>query len=490
MNYPGDILNKVCIGDNLEVMRQIPDNTVQACITSPPYWALRNYQQEGQIGLEDSPEEYTRVMNRIFQEVWRILHPSGTLWLNLGDTYSSQKGKSGKPDVKRQAHRYSANQTINVAATTMGGKGVMTPADRPHPSLKPKDLVGIPWRIAFGLQGQAVIGKAELNGWSTLLENAIRQENWEFVKAVKVMIDHAALIGVLEDSGWYLRNDIIWRKPNPMPESVDDRCSKAHEYLFLFSKSQEYYFDAVAIREPVASSTIGRGVASFGGKEQRKHKPDKGDPEYRGGHEQWGRSYDYQQCSANGRNKRSVWTVDDREEMLNFICDMLYPPVDDKTDVWDIVPEPFPGAHFAVFPQKLVEPCILAGTSEGGCCPQCRTPWVRMIEKIDTDNTQKMPDGFATHSGSHSIHKNGREKGQPGQPVMVAKTLGWRPDCFCDDWTCENEASKPVKCIVIDPFGGTGTTGKRSEELGRDWIHIDLGYERLARDRLSQRNLF
>jgi site-specific DNA-methyltransferase (cytosine-N4-specific) len=159
--------------------------------------------------------------------------------------------------------------------------------------LKTKDLIGIPWMLAFALRAD----------------------------------------------GWYLRQDIIWHKPNPMPEPVQDRCTKAHEYIFLLSKSHKYYYDINAIKEPVAESTIGRKPVDFGGKKGREYNPDKNDPNYRNGNEQWGRTFDYQESCKNGRNKRSVWEVSTK---------------------------PYEGAHFAVFPEELIEPCVIAGAPVGG----------------------------------------------------------------------------------------------------------------------------
>lgn len=260
-------------GDALTELRKIDSKIAQTCITSPPYFGLRNYGVEGQIGLEASPEEYVAKIVEVFREVRRVLRDDGTLWLNLGDSYAA--GGNGGHGVK---------QFSNRGTRVFAGRPKKAPE-----GLKPKDLVGIPWRVAFALQAD----------------------------------------------GWYLRQDIIWHKPNPMPESVTDRCTKAHEYIFLLSKAPKYYFDNEAIKVPPAEGTIRRGPVSFGGEKGRNYKPDKHDPNYRCGNEQWGRAYEY----SNGAvNKRSVWTVANK---------------------------PFKGAHFATFPSGLVETCILAGSSGG-----------------------------------------------------------------------------------------------------------------------------
>jgi len=182
-------VNQIICGDCLEVMRDWPDESVDCCVTSPPYWNLRDYGIAGQLGLEKTPEEYVAKMVEIFAEVRRVLKNEGTLWINLGDSYAGSRGTGGNPGDKQYTHP--------------GSRSVRTRPDVPV-SLKPKDLCGIPWRVALALQAD----------------------------------------------GWYLRQDIIWSKPNPMPESVRDRCTKAHEYIFLLTKKPRYYYDADAIREP------------------------------------------------------------------------------------------------------------------------------------------------------------------------------------------------------------------------------------------------
>ena len=250
----------IIIGDCLEVMKTLPENSVQTCVTSPPYWGLRDYGVDGQLGLEKTPDEYVAKMVAVFREVRRVLKNDGTLWLNLGDSYAANRGYQ-VPD----------NKHIDV--------GNNKPAKVPD-GLKPKDLVGIPWMVAFALRAD----------------------------------------------GWYLRQDIIWHKPNPMPESVTDRCTKAHEYLFLLSKSARYYFDSKAMQEP-ATTTLGDTMPRFGGNKYG----DSNDPLHA---TKSGNEYE----PTGTRNRRSVWTVSTR---------------------------PFKEAHFATYPPKLIEPCILAGSREG-----------------------------------------------------------------------------------------------------------------------------
>jgi DNA modification methylase len=263
-------INRIHCGDCLEVLRGMPDEVVQCVVTSPPYWGLRDYGVEGQLGLEPTPEEYTRKMVDVFREVRRVMKDDGTLWLNLGDSYaSSPEGNFGP----------------NMPTPADGGRYRENKPKMNYGSIKPKDLCGIPWRIAFALQA----------------------------------------------NGWYLRQDIIWAKPNPMPESVTDRCTKAHEYLFLLTKSSKYYYDADAIKEdPQRNVSVGWKDSDL-----KKYSCD---PrlEKQGSYKDW-RKY----CPTGNvekRNKRSVWTI----------------PT-----------SPFPEAHFATFPPKLVEPCILAGSRQG-----------------------------------------------------------------------------------------------------------------------------
>ena len=272
----------VHLGDCRAILTGLPAESVHCCVTSPPYWGLRNYGVEGQLGVEETPEAYVEKMVDIFQEVRRVLRDDATLWLNLGDSYANDTKWGGSTGGKHVSALH--------GKSGVGRQKVRT-------GLKAKDLIGIPWRVALALQAD----------------------------------------------GWYLRSDIIWNKPNPMPESVTDRPTKAHEYVFLMSKSKTYYYDADAIKMPLAESTVGRPPADFGGAKGRAAAAaiSPGDPRYRGGPNgtQWGNAFDYQISCPDGRNKRSVWTI---------------------------ATQPFPQAHFAVFPEALPEICIKAGCPQGG----------------------------------------------------------------------------------------------------------------------------
>jgi len=321
--------NKIICGDNIQVMKTLPDESIQCCITSPPYWGLRDYgtatwdggdadcehlsdrskyetgfkgskqasnkgtgnrdiikhdtcpkcgakRIDNQLGLEKTPEEYVENLVKVFREVKRVLRKDGTLWLNLGDSYAGNNSRASNGG--RAGYGTEREGVFN----NLSG------------NLKPKDLVGIPWRVAFALQSD----------------------------------------------GWYLRQDIIWHKPNPMPESVTDRCTKSHEYMFLLSKSQKYYYDADVIREPLAESTLNdiRIGCKTGRPNKKAHKLVMDGTHGSGGIGDPSKTR-AELINLKGRNKRSVWTVTTR---------------------------PFKKAHFATFPPKLIEPCILAGCPKGG----------------------------------------------------------------------------------------------------------------------------
>lgn len=268
--------HEIRVGDCLDVLRTMPDQSFHCCITSPPYFGLRDYGMAGQIGLEQTPTEFVARLVEVFREVRRVLRDDGTLWVNMGDSYASiaggyaPEGSAGKHDI--------------VSRNT---RGAVRRGHRRNPAegLKQKDLMGIPWRLAFALQ----------------------------------------------DDGWYLRQDIIWHKPNPMPESVRDRCTKAHEYIFLLSKSPRYYFDSEAIKEPAVSEKPAgnkrhKYADAYAASDSEEHRTKAGLTALAG--VEWTK-----------RNRRSVWTVGSK---------------------------PFKGAHFATFPPDLIRPCVLAGAPRGG----------------------------------------------------------------------------------------------------------------------------
>jgi len=253
---------KLLNGDCIEMMRTLQGKSINCCVTSPPYYGLRDYGHEGQIGLEETPDAFVQKLVEVFREVKRVLKDDGTLWLNLGDSYVGTGAKGEHKDPKHPEGRNAQSDT---------------PKNNKVAGLKSKDLIGIPWRVAFALQSD----------------------------------------------GWYLRQDIIWHKPNPMPESVQDRCTKAHEYIFLLSKSSKYYYDIESIKEPVKQDWGTRNRS-----DGKYHNEGTGLQPHSG----LEKSYEF-------ANKRSVWSVNTKS---------------------------YKGAHFATYPPELIRPCILAGCPKGG----------------------------------------------------------------------------------------------------------------------------
>lgn len=375
----------IICGDTLEVLKTLPDGLVDCVVTSPPYWGLRDYGADGQLGLEPTLREYIDKMVAVFREVRRVLKDTGTAWINMGDgyvgTHTTYEGKQKKWQHGEYPGRLEVGQ--------------------PQHGLKTKDLIGQPWRLAFALQAD----------------------------------------------GWYLRSDIIWAKPNPMPESVTDRPTKSHEYIFLMSKKAKYFYDADAVREEQKKET--RYAKTFRHGKYINNATFKNDG-YMGPGE------DYEELSGHyGRNKRTVWTV---------------------------ATQPFPEAHFATFPEKLIEPCIRAGTSEKGYCAECGKPWVRMVEKSRTF------ESGSGKSGNMPSGKNGPALQGGGEtldirrgPVVQTETLGWQPSCSC--------GADTISGLVLDPFMGSGTVALVAVKLGRNYLGIELSpeYVDMANNRLREK---
>lgn len=332
-------------GDCREVLRTMPDQSVHCCVTSPPYFGLRDYGVAGQIGLEPTPDQFVAEMVAVFREVRRVLRDNGTLWLNLGDSYAAS-GRGGNPDdsahQKQSSNRGSRQffQEGIVDAGAIGRKWVKPPA-----GYKQKDLIGIPWLVAFALRAD----------------------------------------------GWYLRQDIIWSKPNPMPESVQDRCTKSHEYIFLLSKSRRYHYDADAIAEGLAEASVDRlSQPTIAQQQGNSRVPGKTNGSMKAVAK---RSKDGDEDSRNPGSRPHSLSEFEAKSGREY-------PKRNKRSVWEVTTQPFSEAHFATFPPALIEPCIKAGCPAGG--------------------------------------------------------------------------------VVIDPFGGAGTTGMVADRLGRDAILIELNPEYAA----------
>ena len=416
---------RVIQGDVLTVLATLPADSVHCVVTSPPYWGLRDYgtgrweggsaecdhkearskgrsdygftvgvvdqstnkasgfgkydrsckcgatRTDKQIGLEPTPEAYVAKMVEVFREVRRVLRPDGTLWCNMGDAYNSgtsaRRKSSQNNDVGYWQH-----------AGEMGDERVNAPG------LKPKDLVGIPWRLAFALQAD----------------------------------------------GWWLRSDIIWHKPNPMPESVTDRPTKSHEYVFLLTKNARYFYDAEAVKE---------AAQDWGVRDRSNFRGGTTDPLLKHN------GLTNANNAESGRNLRDVWTI---------------------------ASQPYPEAHFATFPEALVEKPILAGTSEKGCCAECGAPWERVTEK--TVNVQSGP-----RNNGHKGLDASDNRGDYPRASVSAETTGWRATC--------THAAAVVPCTVLDPFLGSGTTLAVARRLGRNGVGIELSHEyvKLAEKRLE-----
>lgn len=364
---------KIYGGDCRTVMADLPAESVHTIVTSPPYYNLRDYGTEGQIGQESTPDEYVADLVQVFAEARRVLRGDGLLWLNLGDSYA-QGGRGGAFSDR------SRKQSTN--------RGSLLGPSKAPAGYKPKDLLGIPWLVAQALRAD----------------------------------------------GWYLRRDIIWSKPNPMPESVDDRPTSSHEYIFMLSKSRDYFYDAFAVKEPISeamAAAIARGPRAD---RQYQH-----DAHNRNGKRSGNRAFSDADSLARialGRNRRSVWTI---------------PTVS------------YPGAHYATFPPKLVEPMIQAGSSEQGVCQVCGAPSIRQTTVTRLDHHDTTADG-KTLDGPYAAQaalRNG--------VYVDTETVGWQQEC--------GHQAGLVPATVLDPFAGSGTVGVVANRLSRRAVLIDINPE-------------
>jgi DNA modification methylase len=425
--------HQILVGDVLDQLATLPDESVHTCITSPPYWGLRDYGVEGMIGLEPTPEEFIEKMVAVFREVRRVLRDDGTCWVNLGDCYA--QGATGKTHNRDGDGRGGCSTWKLDRGATLG------------PGLKPKDLCMMPARVALALQAD----------------------------------------------GWYLRSQIIWAKGvsfcpsysgSVMPESCRDRPTSAYEVVYLLTKSSRYFYDGDAVRESDRSlvrppqnrrtmmaehpKSLHDVCLYCGGSGEAYDPPDQTSAVCRG-------------CNGSGIARYASNRPEYRDTLSN-------PAGRNLRNVWAINPQPFPDAHFATFPEKLVEPMVKAGTSEKGCCPECGKPHERVVER---ESVQTRPgnvsatDHTAPHLQSRGSGGNTELRYRPESSVT---TLGFRPACECDhnDETPEYWPHKPVPCTVLDPFSGSGTTGVVACHLGRDYIGIELNPEYAA---MSERRI-
>ena len=411
-------------GDSTQQLRLMDARSVHCVVTSPPYWGLRDYSAAGAYGLEPTLDEYIERMVEVFREVRRVLRVDGTCWLNLGDCYCASAGQRGSRGTRGRDHKFGDRKGRIHGPNHAGVAGS-----------KPKDILGVPWLVAFALQAD----------------------------------------------GWWLRSDIVWHKPNPMPESVRDRPTRAHEYLFLLAQSGAPQFwthrdgPGSRTKPPPDYRYIHRETA-----EEVMDPPDGWDEDgssWRrlnlwGGHDYF---YDadadadaVRETSGNGwhsdafkarapeRHAGENRTVTKEQQAMGA----------NKRDVWTIATQPYAGVHYATFPEKLVEPCILAGTPVRGVCAECGAPWTRVVERT----------GQVNHRESAHVPNNSSTKTDSTGWAPVTRATGrWQP-------TCAHDAGV-VSATVLDPFCGSATTGVVALRHGRSFLGIELNPEYVQQGR-------
>lgn len=435
-------LNKIYHGNSLEVLKTFPDSSIDCVVTSPPYWCLRDYgtapvefpameyslfgftvsveKQTCSLGLEANVNDFIGHMVLIFREVFRVLKGSGTCWINMGDSYAgSSKGGANYPE----------NAKLYLQGTNKGTLAKATVINTVKNVVKPKDMLGVPWMLAFALR----------------------------------------------EDGWYLRQDIIWSKPNPMPESVTDRCTKSHEYIFLLSKSNRYYYDADAIKTKIKSTATTylkdgtRSLTSWqtgsGAHSAIRHNTKEGsfiEKTKRVVYKEMRDSY-----GLNGKGFVG------HSGNFNSSGNLIGGGKANKRSVWTVATKPFKEAHFATFPEELIVDCIKAGTSEYGCCSHCGEPYIRDFTKelIPTAKASynSKPDSRDAKADTLDQGSNRIKDGHKPGWVNRTTTKGWVPSCAC--------SADIDKAVVLDPFMGAGATALVARKLNRNFVGVELNQE-------------
>ncbi len=554
----------ILVGDAREQMATLEAESVQCIVTSPPYWGLRDYGVPDQLGLEKTPKEYIDTMVAVFREARRVLRKDGTLWLNMGDSYASGGRTEYDPDPKLPQRGGAHRNRI----TAING-------------LKPKDLVGMPWRLARALQEPYYTGKiksredriwlaalvdtegcifihkrkkGQSNGQGYHRKNDSYGAGLEIANTSRAIIDrcqqiagigsiceqgpnqnkrrkqiiyrwnvrsnecrwilreiyphlirkqnearlaigcpssgeeaakaHTSLIGIhrghkpeidfptpetMFEQGWWVRSDIIWQKPNPMPESCRDRPTSAHEYIFLLTRSPRYFYDAEAVKEPTNGTAHARSAAA---------------EEYPGNSL---RNENRRRPGVNPKAKKPAgWesgpgshrSLKGRHKQNESFSSAVTQPVGRRNlrNVWTISTQAFPDAHFATFPEALAKRCLMAGTSLKGACPDCGTPWERMVDKEFIPQEDVSAErGVRNADGNKAMDH--RRDGDVFRGSNNITTTGWRPTCDCAIPDGANISPDPVPCVVLDMFAGSGTVGKVAIDLGLEPILIEINQE-------------